>query len=240
MAGLMVENSPGAALAPPLRPAAPPCRRSAAVAAADPAVLMDVLRPEVNLAISHRDLPGALTAALQPLIAAAPFTAAAEGTPDAAVDALAARLPTDAMPDLLLDIRRLAVVFAIIADTGGGVRIRLEAITGRGCHRWHADAVGLRLLCAYRGPGTEWLPLAGGAAAARAMGPGARPTCSPARLPTGAVGILKGEGYPGNAGAGCIHRSPPAGPGGRARLLLCIDEPGRFPLEPCGPRRSPP
>jgi hypothetical protein len=39
-----------------------------------------------------------------------------------------------------------------------------------------------------------------------------------------AVAILKGEAYPGNAGAGCIHRSPPAGPGRRARLLLCIDQ----------------
>jgi hypothetical protein len=39
------------------------------------------------------------------------------------------------------------------------------------------------------------------------------------------------EGFAGNAGAGCIHRSPLAGPGARARLLLRIDEPGRIPLE---------
>ncbi|WP_272910986.1 DUF1826 domain-containing protein [Falsiroseomonas oryziterrae] len=45
-----------------------------------------------------------------------------------------------------------------------------------------------------------------------------------------AAAILKGEAYPGNAGFGCIHRSPPAAPGAGARLLLCLDEPGRIPL----------
>ena len=110
------------------------------------------------------------------------------------------------------------------------MRIRLEAITGPACHRWHSDAVGLRLLCTYRGPGTEWLPIAGGARAARGIDPKALP-CERGQVATGAVAILKGEGFRGNAGFGCIHRSPPAGPGERARLLLCIDEPGRIPLE---------
>jgi len=89
--------------------------------------------------------------------------------------------------------------------------------------------VGLRLLCSYWGPGTEWLPLVGGAPAARALKADALPS-EASQIATRAVAILKGEGFPGNAGFGCIHRSPPAGPGERARLLLCIDEPGRNPL----------
>jgi hypothetical protein len=231
MPGLMLESFPTAALAPPLHGAAPRMRqRAICVAAAEPEVLIQVLRPEVNLAVWDRTLPGSLAPGLRALCDAAPFAAVVEGEPEGALDALAAKLPAAAPLDLLLDIRALAIAFAGIAETGGAVRIRLEAITGPGCHRWHADAVGLRLLCAYRGPGTEWLPIAGGARIARDLDPKALP-CGRAQIATGAVAILKGEGYPGNAGFGCIHRSPPAGPGARTRLLLCLDEPGRIPLE---------
>ena len=230
MAGLTLEAFPQAGLAPPLHPDAPPRRRAVAVSGAEPEVLLDVLRPEVNLAVWHRHLPAMLGPAIRRLTEAAPFTAVVEGEPEAAVDALAAKLPAAPPIDLLLDIRALAAAFATVANTGGAVRIRLEAITGPACHRWHADAVGLRLLCTYRGPGTEWLPIAGGACAARGLDPKALP-CERTQVATGAVAILKGERFAGNAGFGCIHRSPPAGPGERARLLLCLDEPGRIPLE---------
>ncbi len=230
MAGLMLEAFPGAGLAPPLHPDAPPRRRAVAVSGAEPDVLLHVLRPEVNLVVWHRVLPESLTAGLRPLTDAAPFTAVVEDEPERAVDALAAKLPASAPLGLLLDIRALAMAFAGISDTGGVVRIRLEAITGPACHRWLADAVGLRLLCTYRGPGTEWLPLAGGARTAGGLNPKALP-CERGQVATGAAAILKGEGFAGNSGFGCIHRSPPAGPGERARLLLCLDEPGRIPLE---------
>lgn len=230
MAGLTCEAFPDAGLLPGLHPGAPPRRRAVAVSAGHPEVLFDILRAEVNLAIWHRDLPASLAHGSRPLCDGAPFAAVAEDAPDAALDALVAKLPLAAPLDLLLDIQRLAVPFAAIADTGGAVRVRMEGITGPACHRWHADAVGLRLLCTYRGAGTEWLPSAGGAATARGLHGAALP-CGRAAVATGAVAILKGEGFPGNAGFGCIHRSPPAARGERARLLICIDEPGRIPLE---------
>jgi hypothetical protein len=230
MAGLMPEAFFADTLAPSPHQAASPCRRAVVVSDTAPEVLLDIRRPEVNLAVWHRDLPVALGAGLRPLAEAAPFTAVVENRPEAAVDALVAKLPAAPPLDLLLDIRRLALAFAAIADTGGVVRVRLEAITGPACHRWHADAVGLRLLCTYRGPGTEWLAIAGGARTARGLDPKRLPGAR-GRLATGAAAILKGEGFSGNAGFGCIHRSPPAGPGERARLLLCLDEPGRIPLE---------
>lgn len=227
MSGLLLESFPAASILPG---AEGPSWRCGAAASADPDVLIGILRPETNLAIWHRDIPDTLSRALAGLAAAAPFTATAEDAPEQAVDALVAALPHPAPLDLLLDIRRLAIAFAAIADTGGAVRIRLEGIDGPGCHRWHADAVGLRLLCTYRGAGTEWLPLAGGAPAARGLNGSALPAL-PARIPRGAVAILKGEGHPGNAGAGCIHRSPRLGFRASPRLLLCLDAPGRIPLE---------
>ncbi len=222
----MIETLP---LPPPLLPAIPPLEpeRGVAAAAADPMVLFEALRPAINLAIWHRPLPGGVTSGLATLLRHAPFCCVAEAPPAEAVDAIAAALPAPATVDLLMDIERLATIFAGLIRTET-VGIRLEAITGPACHRWHADAVGLRLLTTYRGPGTEWLALGGGRDTARGLNGGPDGLLRGA-IPTGAVAILKGEGHPGNAGWGCIHRSPPAGPGNRARLLLCLDEPGRIP-----------
>ena len=204
--------------------------RCGVVSAGMPDILADIHRPEFMLAIWDRQLPGTLVAALKPMADAAPFCCVAEDEPAAAVDQLAKALPEPSPIDFLHDVHMLATAMAILGRQER-VRIRIEGITGPACHRWHADAVGLRLLTTYRGAATEWLPLAGGGPAARAMPPGARPPVPPRRLTPGAVAVFKGEGYPDHRGHGCIHRSPPAGPGERARLLLCIDEPGRIPLE---------
>jgi hypothetical protein len=225
MTPLRIESFPSSAL-PRLQPRLDHLpMHSVAIASAHPAILFEVHRREVNLAVWHRALPPALGGpSLRPLMQRAPFTAVAEAPPDSVAALLSQRLPAPAPADLLLDLTDLAEAFAMIDDGGATVRMRLEALTHDGCSRWHADAVGLRLLCTYRGPGTEWLPLDGGAATARAIPRDAPPPCAPARLGTGAVAILKGEAYRGNEEGGCIHRSPPAGPGPRARLLLCIDQ----------------
>jgi hypothetical protein len=227
MTRLWIESFPPTALerAVPRRPGLEYLPSSCVcIASAHPGVLLDVHREEVNLAVWHRELPSPLAGrSLQGLMGAAPFTAVAEGAPAEVADILSGQLPASAPADLLLDVTDLAAVFSAL-DDGAPVRVRLEALTHDGCCRWHADAVGLRMLSTYRGAGTEWLPLDGGAAVARTIGRDATPPCAAAQLPTGAVAILKGEGYPNNTGGGCIHRSPPAEPGRRARLLLCIDQ----------------
>lgn len=189
------------------------------------AALAPVLRGDTNIAAWRRRLPLSLFAGLAPLLARGPFVAIAEDTPDAAVHSLACQAP---LTDLLrADIMALATTFATLTGQDR-LRIRLEALRGRGCHRWHADAVGLRLLCTYAGPGTEWLDLGGGAALARRLDP-AHLMMQPNSLATGDVAVLKGEGWPGNAGNGCIHRSPPNPDEAPLRLVLCLDEAGRFP-----------
>jgi hypothetical protein len=47
---------------------------------------------------------------------------------------------------------------------------------------------------------------------------------------TADVLVLKGEGFPGQAGQGAIHRSPPNPDSAPPRLILCLDEPGRIPV----------
>ena len=94
------------------------------------------------------------------------------------------------------------------------------------CHRFHADRTRLRLLCTYRGPGTEWLTeaqvdrwaLSNGSANEDIIRFG-----EPARFMSPWVGIMKGSAYPGNAGHGLVHRSLPIAGSGRTRVLFCLD-----------------
>jgi hypothetical protein len=123
------------------------------------------------------------------------------------------------------DLRQLAALFFSIS-LGRDVTLRLETTATDGCRRFHVDQTHLRLLCTYRGPGTEWLPdaqvdrvaLADGAPNAGIVRCG-----EPARFQPFWVGILKGGAYPGNAGHGLVHRSPPIAGTGQTRVLFCLD-----------------
>lgn len=188
-----------------------------AAASADEAVLLEILRPNVALALWLRPEPANWRRLTTPLLAAAPFRAAAEGTPDQAFDAVMAALPAPLPIALGADMLRLAHFFAVLTSREA-IRIRLEGVTGDACRRFHLDAVGLRLLCTYRGPGTQWTM----------CGPDCR---APHQAPAGAVALLKGSRHDPPPPPGCLHRSPPVShlpENRRARLLLCIDEPGIF------------
>lgn len=184
--------------------------------------------PAQRIAIWQRETPPAPPAALQHLADHAPFCAVAEAEPEALPALLAAQLPCAMPAGLRADIAMLAAHFALVAGVAT-LRARLEAFQGPGCHRWHADAVPLRLLCTYVGPGTEWLDLAGGARTARGLRDVAPPVPPQALRPFD-VALLRGEAHAAAPGQGCIHRSPPCAEADPPRLLLCFDEPGRIPL----------
>ncbi len=199
------------------------------VTAAAAGVLRAIRDPAVTLAIWTRTPPRGLARFAEKLAARAPFCLVAEGRPGPAAAAIGADLPGTVAcgrTRLVADIARLGAMFAEIAGAAT-VRIRLEAIDGPACRLFHADRVGLRLLCTYAGPGTEWVP--DDAVDRSALGDNGRAVTRPAairHLPRFAVGLFKGDAYPGTDGRGIVHRSPPV----RAvpRLLLCLDEPGRF------------
>ena len=188
-----------------------------AMAAGDPTVLFGVMAPGTRLAIWQRRMPR-WAAALRPLLRAAPFRVVAEDEPGRAAGRVLAALPAPAPEMLAEDLHMLAGLFAVVAMRPA-VRLRLEGVVDDACTRWHADAVPLRLLCTYRGPGTEWR-----------LGDGAGE--EPGVIGAPCAAVLKGNGFPGEPGGGCLHRSPalsrlPASR--RARLLLCVDMPGHFP-----------
>ncbi|MCC5857491.1 MAG: DUF1826 domain-containing protein [Ectothiorhodospiraceae bacterium] len=109
---------------------------------------------------------------------------------------------------------------------GRPVTLRLETLADDGCPRFHVDRTALRLVCTYRGPGTEWLSndqVDRHALVSRMPNQAIIRSGVPARMSTHAVGIMKGGLFPGNETNGLVHRSPPIARSGQMRVLLCLD-----------------
>ena len=127
------------------------------------------------------------------------------------------------------DVRWLAGMFAELTGASR-LGVRLVRLQKPMCPRFHTDFVGLRLLTTYCGVGTEWLEheqVDRDFLGHRSMDvPDARsgllrPGAVVQQLPEFAVGLLKGDAWPGNHGRGIVHRSPAAR--GEARILLSLD-----------------
>ncbi len=112
---------------------------------------------------------------------------------------------------LVDDITALANVFAEINRTKF-LRLRLEAITGNACSKFHIDAVTTRLVCTYRGPGTQYCFSAD--------------DCNSSNIydvPTSSPIVMRGTLWPTKDKSGFFHRSPPIEDSGKTRLLLVLD-----------------
>lgn len=98
------------------------------------------------------------------------------------------------------------------------VKIRLETVRDDGCRRFHHDNVVMRLVVTYRGPGTQWVPLAFASAARDQQTAYEGPVN---RIKTGDVALFRGK----KSGATDLiyHRSPPLAQGAPARLVAVID-----------------
>jgi hypothetical protein len=116
-------------------------------------------------------------------------------------------------------IRELAEVAELYADLLGCPRIglRWEVTSAAMCPRFHTDRVGIRLLCTYRGPGTEWIDPAAADTGAE-IAAGRIRHAQPFDLV-----LLKGEAWPGHEGFGAVHRSPGVPPEAAPRVLLALD-----------------
>lgn len=118
---------------------------------------------------------------------------------------------------ILEDVRLASQVFE--AELGSPcVDIKLEAVSGTTCPRWHIDKVFCRVLCTYVGPSTNYLPRE----AVMASHDRVWAALEDAALApqTGDLLFLKGSLWA--EGHGAVHRSPPACPD-EMRLLLTID-----------------
>lgn len=215
---MLALSNPVGAVGPPPSLHAIECR-----AEKDLAVIRE---PGVTLAWWRRGLPDDIAGQLAALVPGEWPSFRHIGTPAALCAALAEDAPAVGRPESPLggDIAHLARLYARIVGSPI-VSLRLEPVLGNGCKYFHADHVGVRLLCTYRGAGTLWLPDDAVVRKALRQGDNGAVVADSARvrqLQPGDVALLKGEAWPGNRGHGLVHRSPPADPS-RPRLLLCID-----------------
>ncbi|WP_439537021.1 DUF1826 domain-containing protein [Methyloversatilis sp.] len=188
--------------------------------AADLALVLD---PDCNLVRLARSLPAGLADCLQAAHAAGILRSGlrAELAPGET-------LPLDTLPDLpgrdalREEVRQLASLLADLTDCPK-VALRIEVLERAMCPRLHVDHVGLRLLCTWIGPATEWLADAD-ADRSRLGTDDVMPDPSALRrADAGDILVLKGEGWPGNAGHGVIHRSPALTPAQPLRIIAALD-----------------
>lgn len=138
----------------------------------------------------------------------------------------AARPRLDGLPDgpgrsALID--DLALLQEIVCELLGcaAVGLRLARLGRAMCPGWHVDRVGIRLVCTYRGPGTQWLD----DQAVDRTGLRSAQTGSAAFIQAdpGEIVLLKGALWQGNTAFGAVHRSPEPFPNAPLRTLVTID-----------------
>lgn len=179
-----------------------------------PQVLTEVLQDGVNLAVWQRQLPVHVADFAQVLLSLGQPLAESltlELQPDDDAPALrglaAAYADLQGYEGFICDVRWLVGAYACLLDARR-VGLRLRALEGAMCPRFHVDHVPARLICTYAGPGSEWLT--------------APDAVQVEQLSTGDVAVLKGERWLGNEGQGLVHRSP-AVPAEQRRLMLTLD-----------------
>ena len=109
------------------------------------------------------------------------------------------------------DVVSLAQVFANLMDAKY-LRLRLEAVATNACRKFHIDAITGRLVCTYRGTGTQYGISTNGDDPTRVF-----------TVPTGAPILLRGTLWPEKPASGLLHRSPPIEGTGETRLVLVLD-----------------
>lgn len=92
------------------------------------------------------------------------------------------------------------------------LRLRLDAVTTNACRKFHIDAVSARLVCTYRGAGTQYGISTDGEEPQRVFS-----------VPNGAPILLRGTLWPESPKSGLLHRSPPIEGTGETRLVLVAD-----------------
>lgn len=131
-----------------------------------------------------------------------------------AVEALCSRVDTPAGPERDMLIEDIAALADMFAELSGApyLRLRLDRVSGNACGRFHVDAVTVRLICTYRGTGTEYGVAEDGGQPEEVF-----------NAPTGAPILLRGKLWPAGTGDTLLHRSPPIEGTGETRLMLVLD-----------------
>lgn len=137
--------------------------------------------------------------------------------PEMVCDAMQKITESSGMPDneernlLVEDVAALSSIFADIMQAPY-LRLRLDVINTNACRKFHVDNVTARLICTYRGTGTQY----------GFSTTGDDPT-QISTVPTGAPIVLRGTAWSETPLSGMLHRSPPIEGMNETRLVLVLD-----------------
>ncbi len=112
---------------------------------------------------------------------------------------------------LVEDIADLSVRFAEIMRSPY-LRLRLGVVNTNACRKFHIDAIMARLICTYRGTGTQYGVSNDGKEPKKVF-----------TVATGAPMVMRGTLWPESPASGLLHRSPPIEGSGETRLVMVLD-----------------
>ena len=112
---------------------------------------------------------------------------------------------------LTSNIATLTAVFAKLISPRF-LRLRLDVLSTNACSKFHIDAITARLICTYRGTGTQYGFSTEGAEPSRVF-----------TVQTGAPMFLRGTLWQAQPPCGLLHRSPQIEGTGETRLVLVLD-----------------
>ncbi|MEM8563287.1 MAG: DUF1826 domain-containing protein [Pseudomonadota bacterium] len=197
----------------------------------DPAVLADIYREDINIAIWQRTLSQTLQDAVHHCLALHyPLQCAMTVSPLTVRARLNEHLAITPLDELADSIAHLVDMFCCLFGLERAA-LRLMSLERAMCPKFHVDKLPCRLVTTFQGPGTQWLPQH--AISRESLGYGSETgktgplqltwkQSDIERLHCGDVALLKGERWEGNENAGIVHRSPAVAEGDR-RLLLTLD-----------------
>ena len=112
---------------------------------------------------------------------------------------------------LIQDITKLTKVFSNLMKVDY-IRLRMEVVSTNSCRKFHMDAVKSRLICTYRGQGTQYGISMDGTDPKNFK-----------TTPTGSPILLRGTLWIENNPKLILHRSPPIEGTGETRFVFVID-----------------
>lgn len=185
----------------------------------DLAGLVEIFDPAVQICTWRREIDLDATAYLEGLERTG--TLQALETVSAADQPRLASLPANPGRAALID--DLSLLLELVCELLGcsAVGLRLARLGHGMCPGWHVDHVGIRLICTYQGPATEWLDDQG--VDRRNLGIGRIGDGVFVEAAPGEVVLLKGARWQDNEQLGAIHRSPGIAPGSGLRTLVTLD-----------------
>jgi len=117
-------------------------------------------------------------------------------------------------PEREMFVGDVAALSALFAEVTGAkyLRLRLDPVTTNACRKFHVDAIIARLVCTYRGAGTQYGTAQSGS--------------DPQEIESATTGspmVMRGSLWPEMPASDLKHRSPPIEGSGETRLLLVLD-----------------